>query len=848
MKEMAHSNLHKNPISTLQELSQKGQIFIPKYNDVTASEGTPGYKFVFQVHTGSKTPVNHNANHFQNHSLYQDNFRMMNHKQIYSNYQYQNYSCKGYGSTKKEAKVNAASRLVSIIYGTKHNDSSSYCRESKPDDGHKNPISLIQEYSKRNELKPNYVESIRNGLYHCRLVLGTVDTTGQGTNKKTAKSVAAAYMVQILANIKRDDPNSNLKPLHPLTDTTIESGKKKKSRSKKKSEINAEDETPESAPLDKDTPLFELSDGQHPISVLQEFCQKNNINAPEYTKKVLFYQTGHRYMRKSQKFDFLVKLTIGNKEYFDSGTASQIKQAKRNAALNMIRQLESVRQTLNLHIHAIKKQAQAEQENGNNDNIQKKIQEIDPDSQMNPIAIVNKLYPSAVFETDEVPDRPDHMKEFKVTLRTGNDTYIGIANSKRKAKLIASAACVEEKAGHCLYNTSALNQSWSSEAFSKEELAFAKTVSNLIQQKYDTITRELPDHHQKRKVLAGILIRSSENVDVSGADDLQVLVVTSGTKCIEGDGLCNTGTVLNDCHAEVLARRAFKRFLLEQVKRYYNSETSILTKSSKAPFLLTVKPGLSFHLYISTSPCGDARIFNISDKDKDGADKILSKTKSIRGLLRSKIENGEGTIPVTNINPIQTWDGVMAGERLRTMSCSDKLALWNVIGVQGAILSHFMNPVYFTSIIIGGCFSLPHITRALHTRLSTIHGLPQSMKINSPLILPVSQQVERSTTKSSGYSINWILGDSSVEVTKTNNGLTINDTSSRLCKQALFSKFNEISFLATKTTPYQGKLYLDIKKDAKNYQKGKKLAVDEFKKNGFGTWICKPIEQNVFSI
>ena len=144
----------------------------------------------------------------------------------------------------------------------------------------------------------------------------------------------------------------------------------------------------------------------------------------------------------------------------------------------------------------------------------------------------------------------------------------------------------------------------------------------------------------KYKVLAGIVMTRGATLDES-----TVICVTTGSKCISGDHLSMEGDVLNDCHAEILARRGLVSFLYDQLNVLSTNPSDSIFESSNTFNRLKVKNDVFFHLYISTAPCGDARIFTLNESLASPLEDSHPNRKG-RGVLRKKVESGEGKLHI----------------------------------------------------------------------------------------------------------------------------------------------------------------------------------------------------------
>ncbi|XP_066118090.1 double-stranded RNA-specific adenosine deaminase isoform X6 [Saccopteryx bilineata] len=382
---------------------------------------------------------------------------------------------------------------------------------------------------------------------------------------------------------------------------------------------------------------------------------------------------------------------------------------------------------------------------------------------------------------------------------------------------------------------------------------FHDQIAMLSHRCFNALTNSFQPSLLGRKILAAIIMKKD-------SEDLGVVVsLGTGNRCVKGDSLSLKGETVNDCHAEIISRRGFIRFLYSELMKY-NPQTAkdSIFELARGGEKLQIKKTVSFHLYISTAPCGDGALF-----DKSCSDRAVESTDSRhypvfenpkQGKLRTKVENGEGTIPVESSDIVPTWDGIRLGERLRTMSCSDKILRWNVLGLQGALLTHFLQPVYLKSVTLGYLFSQGHLTRAICCRVTRDgrafeDGLRHPFIVNHPKVGRVSvYDSKRQSGKTKETSVNWCLADGyDLEILDGTRGTVDGPRNelSRVSKKNIFLLFKKLCSFRCRRDLLKLS-YGEAKKAARDYEIAKNYFKKSLKDMGYGNWISKPQEEKNF--
>ncbi|EFB18017.1 hypothetical protein PANDA_017575, partial [Ailuropoda melanoleuca] len=436
----------------------------------------------------------------------------------------------------------------------------------------------------------------------------------------------------------------------------------------------------------------------------------------------------------------------------------------------------------------------------------------------------------------------------------------------------------------------------------------------------------------------------------------EVVSMGTGTKCIGQSKMRKSGDILNDSHAEVIARRSFQRYLLHQLHLAALKEDSIFVPGTERG-LWKLRPDLLFVFFSSHTPCGDASIIPMLEFEdqpcfpvrRDWANNPSGKasgdleapedtkkwenlgspvTKKMRlepgipdgvahhpsfgheesclippsissshltaqelATLTGMAPSGAKVVDVYRTGakcvPGEAGDsgkpgaayhqvGLLRvkpgrGDRTCSLSCSDKLARWNVLGCQGALLMHLLEePIYLSAVVIGRCpYSQEAMQRALTGRCQNVSALPkgfgvQEVKIQqSGLLFDQSRcavQAKRADGPSRlvpcGAAISWsAVPEQPLDVTAngfpqgaTKKAVRCLQARSRISKVELFRSFQKLlSSISEDKWPDSLRMrkletYHEYKEAASAYQE----AWSVLRKQAFGSWIRNPPDYHQF--
>jgi hypothetical protein len=266
-------------------------------------------------------------------------------------------------------------------------------------------------------------------------------------------------------------------------------------------------------------------------------------------------------------------------------------------------------------------------------------------------------------------------------------------SSKNEAQKLAC-----DQALRILYRESCSNEQSSLEFSSKHDYIAHRSISTFQELNVNELLLG-------RKTLACILMITNQQFEQA-----RVISIATGNGCLDETNLsyADDGTALHDCHAEILARRGLIKYFFQQIKQSKDNKSSIFKYNSTIN-KYDLDENITFHMYISSLPCGNASL------------KISSNS------IRYKQGQTEGTLLASTStikSPIK--------------SCSDKICRWNILGIQGGLLINFLTkPIYLQTITIAceTTFDRNHVKSSLCEHLKEYFpSLPSPFLFHIPNI------------------------------------------------------------------------------------------------------------------
>ena len=134
--------------------------------------------------------------------------------------------------------------------------------------------------------------------------------------------------------------------------------------------------------------------------------------------------------------------------------------------------------------------------------------------------------------------------------------------------------------------------------------AFADCIASCAIEAFAKLSAEAGLKYRQTVVAAVVCVRREAGSEPS----FRAVSLGAGTKFLRAAQIREDveGARVRDCHAEVLSRRAFQRYLHAQLLACMRGQPSVMLPPERAGERFRLAPGVSFHLYSSSQPCGNA--------------------------------------------------------------------------------------------------------------------------------------------------------------------------------------------------------------------------------------------------